>query len=74
MNLQLQPRTNPMLSHAYLACVLRGSSHPRRVLQVCVSSTPNQLWLEELTLRNNSPHASQRLLSLRKQLTHIQRP
>jgi len=74
MNLQLQPRTDPMLSHAYPACALSDSSHSSWALPVYGITTPNRIWLNELALRPLPHDASPTIPPLPKQLNHIQRP
>jgi hypothetical protein len=74
MNPQLQPRTHPMLAHAYPVCAfsdfdslrLRSPAHP--------TIAPKYIRCQELPARTRSPHANPGLRTLQNQLARIQRP
>jgi hypothetical protein len=74
MNPQLQPRTDPMLSHA---CPLRAFSDfncPKLRLLAHAKITPKHIRCKQPALPTHSLHANQRFPVLQKQPTRIQRP
>jgi hypothetical protein len=74
MILQLQPRPDSMLSHAYPACAFRGFNCPRLRLLAHAKITPKLIRCNQPALPTHSPNANQRPTALQKQRTRIQRP
>jgi hypothetical protein len=74
MNPQLQPRTHPMLAHAYPVCAFSDFDSPRLRAPAHPSIAPKYIRYQKLPARTRSQHANSGLRALQNQLARIQPP
>ena len=74
MNTQLQPRTDPMLSHAYPVCALSDLYCPWLRLPAHSANMPKFIRCHELVAQVLAAHPNLRPPAHQKQLKHIQLP
>ncbi len=74
MTLQLQPRPDSMLAHAYSACAFSDFNCHKLRLFAHAKITPKHISCNQAALPTHSPHPNQRLIALQKQRTRIQHP